>query len=98
MLGTWSLVRFLHVVSAMIWVGGGIILHGLEDFGLEAIPHAVHHAAEAAAHAVSVAHGLVEWLVTAIGSAILGLAIGAVIVGVLHLIPRKAAQGAGKPA
>ena len=79
-------------VAAMVWVGGGILLHGLEAFGLGAVPHAVHHAAEVAAHAVPVGQGLVEWLVGALGSAVLGLIVGGAIVGVLHLIPRRKAH------
>ncbi|MBC9034784.1 DUF808 domain-containing protein [Sphingomonas sp. JC676] len=79
-------------VAAMVWVGGGILLHGLEAFGLGAVPHAVHHAAEAAGHAVPVGQGLVEWLVGALGAGVLGLIVGGAIVGVLHLIPRKKAH------
>lgn len=76
-------------VAAMVWVGGGILLHGLESFGLDAIPHAVHHAAEQVAHAAPLAQGAVEWLVNALGAAIAGLIVGGAIVGVLHLVPRK---------
>jgi predicted DNA repair protein MutK len=78
-------------VAAMVWVGGGILLHGLTAFGLNAIPDFVHHLAEDAAHAVPFAGGFVEWLVGAIGSGIVGLIVGGVIVGVIHLIPRKKA-------
>ncbi|HEV2570055.1 DUF808 domain-containing protein [Sphingomonas sp.] len=76
-------------VAAMIWVGGGILVHGLEAFHWEALPHALHNVAVGAAHAAPVAHGFVEWLVTAIGSGIVGLIVGGIIVGVLHLVPRK---------
>jgi uncharacterized protein len=76
-------------VAAMVWVGGGILLHGLESFGLGAIPHAVHHSAETVAHAVPFAQGAIEWLVGAIGAAIVGLVVGGVIVAVMHLVPRK---------
>jgi uncharacterized protein len=87
------LMRILSVVgiAAMIWVGGGILVHGLEVFHMEALPHALHHAAESAAHAVPAAAGAVEWLVTAAGSGILGLIVGLVIVGVLHVVKRKSA-------
>jgi predicted DNA repair protein MutK len=78
-------------VAAMVWVGGGILLHGLTAFGLNAIPDFVHHLAEDAAHAVPFAGGFVEWLVGAIGSGIVGLIVGGVIVGMIHLIPRKKA-------
>jgi uncharacterized protein len=88
------LMRILSVVgiAAMIWVGGGIVVHGLEVFHLDALPHAIHAAAEGAAHAVPAAHGFVEWLVSAVGYGIVGLAIGGIIVAVLHVLPFKKAH------
>ncbi|UYY58211.1 DUF808 domain-containing protein [Sphingomonas sp. S2-65] len=80
-------------VAAMVWVGGGILLHGLDIFGLGAIPHAVEHFAEQVAHGVPAGQGVVVWLVNAIAAAILGLIVGGIIVGLLHLVPRKAAHG-----
>jgi uncharacterized protein len=74
--------------AAMVWVGGGIIVHGLETFGLETIPHFVHGAAEGAAHALPFAGGVVEWIVTAAGSAVVGLVIGSVIAAVVHRVKR----------
>jgi len=76
-------------VAAMVWVGGGIFLHGLEEFGVGAVPHAIHGLAESAGEAAPVGNGIVEWLVGALGSAIAGLIIGGFIVGVLHLVQRK---------
>lgn len=73
-------------VAAMIWVGGGIIVHGLEEFGLRTIPDIIHSAAEAVAHAAPVAQGLVQWIVSALGSGITGLLIGAGIVTLVHRI------------
>ncbi len=75
--------------AAMIWVGGGIILHGMEEFGLTAIPHFVHDTAHHAGEALPAVKGVAEWAVTAGFSAVLGMIVGAIIVGVLHLIPRK---------
>ncbi|WP_137899499.1 DUF808 domain-containing protein [Sphingomonas sp. 2SG] len=75
--------------AAMVWVGGGIIVHGLEAFGVTGLPHALHAAAEGAAHAVGVLPGVVNWVVTAVGSGIVGLIVGGAIVGLLHLVPRK---------
>lgn len=79
-------------VAAMVWVGGGILLHGLEVFHFDAIPHFVHHLAEVAGHVVPFAQGFVEWLVGAIGAGICGLIVGAAIAGVLHLVPKKKAR------
>ena len=75
--------------AAMVWVGGGIIVHGMEAFGFTAIPHVIHHAAEVAAAASGVLSGVVGWLVGAIGSGIVGIVIGGVIAGLLHLLPRR---------
>ncbi|RVT91959.1 DUF808 domain-containing protein [Rhodovarius crocodyli] len=67
-------------VVAMLWVGGGIVLHGLEGFGWKAPAHLVHEAAVAAGAAVPAASGLVEWLVTAVAGAVTGLVLGGLIV------------------
>jgi predicted DNA repair protein MutK len=85
-----ALLKALSAIgtAAMVWVGGGIIVHGLEEFGLETIPHWVHAAAAGAAHAVPFAHGVVEWVVTAAGSALVGLVVGSVIAAVVHRLKR----------
>jgi predicted DNA repair protein MutK len=81
-------------VAAMVWVGGGILLHGLEAFGMAAIPHAVHHAATVSGDAVPAAAGVVAWLVGALGSAVVGLAVGGVLVLAVHLMHvRGGAEG-----
>jgi predicted DNA repair protein MutK len=79
-------------IAAMIWVGGGIIVHGLAAFGVEGPEHIIHDVAVAAAHAVPALHGLVEWIVGAAGAGLLGLAVGATVVLVLHLVPRTPAK------
>lgn len=84
-------MRLLSLVgiAAMIWVGGGIILHGIESFGLEEPAHSIHELAIHAGAAVPAVHGVVEWLVTALAAGILGLLIGALIVGLQHLFAGK---------
>jgi len=72
--------------AAMVWVGGGIIVHGLETFGLETIPHAIHHAAEGVATAVPVGKGVVAWIVNALGAGIIGMVLGSAVAGIVHLI------------
>lgn len=62
--------------AAMIWVGGGIILHGLEGYGLGWPAHALHDAGATVARAVPAAPGLVAWLVEAAGAGVAGFAIG----------------------
>lgn len=62
--------------AAMIWVGGGIIVHGLETFGLGWLGHALHDAGAAVARAVPFAGALVAWLVEAAGAGVVGFVIG----------------------
>ena len=75
-------LRLLGIVgtAAMIWVGGGIIIHGLESFGLPQPGHLLEGAAAAAGHALPAAAAAIEWSVTAVGSGILGLAVGALLI------------------
>ena len=85
------LMKVLSVIgtAAMLWVGGGIVVHGLEEFHFSALPDALHHLAEGAAHAVPAAPGFAEWVVTAAGSGLIGVVIGAAVVALLHLVKRK---------
>lgn len=84
-------MRLLSVVgiAAMIWVGGGIVLHGLEEFGLAAPAHLVHDWAVAAGQAVPTGNAIVEWIVGAAGAGAVGLVLGAMIVAIHHTVARK---------
>lgn len=64
--------------AAMIWVGGGIILHGIEAYGPPAVGHAVHAATEAAANTLPAAADIIAWTVEALISGVIGLLVGAV--------------------
>ncbi len=70
--------------AAMLWVGGGILLHGLADLGFAGIPHA----AEELAHAIAAPTGplapVVEWIANAIAAAIAGGIVGGIIVVIVH--------------
>jgi hypothetical protein len=81
-LGMPVLLKALSVVgtAAMVWVGGGIIVHGLEEYGLGALGHAIHGAAEAAGHALPSMAAAVEWTVTAAASGVVGLVVGAALI------------------
>jgi predicted DNA repair protein MutK len=68
---------------AMLWVGGGIIVHGLEGSPLAAIPHFIHETAAAVSSS-----GLIVWTVGALLAALLGFLVGVVIVGVVHAVQR----------
>ncbi|KAB1073347.1 DUF808 domain-containing protein [Methylobacterium planeticum] len=77
-------LKLLGIVgtAAMIWVGGGILVHGLEAYGLPWLGHAIHEAGAWAADAVSPAGGIVAWFVTAAGSGLVGLVVGGLLIPV----------------
>ena len=75
--------------AAMLWVGGGILVHGLEKFEMTPLPHWLNAASAWAGGAPGIGP-LAAWAMFAAGSAVVGLAVGAVIAGGLHLVPRKA--------
>ena len=86
----------------MLWVGGGILLHGLEGYGVTAPGHVLHDAAAVAAGILPALGGAIAWLVTAVGSAVVGLLVGAALIPVVEhgiaplarrLWPAKAAAG-----
>ena len=79
--------------AAMLWVGGGIILHGLHELHLTPLPLWVE-ALSAPAHALPGVGGVAAWLVTALCGAVAGLVVGAALVGVVHLFPKRKGAGA----
>lgn len=80
--------------AAMLWVGGSILVHGLEELGFAALGHGIAHLAELAAQAVSAAAGFVGWLVTALLDGLFGLAVGCVLVPLVGLGLRLAGRSA----
>jgi predicted DNA repair protein MutK len=85
-LGMPILLKALSIVgtAAMIWVGGGIIVHGLEEYGFSWLAHAIHDAAAAAGHLVPAVAGAVEWAVSAAASGLLGLLLGAALIPIVE--------------
>jgi uncharacterized protein len=77
-----KLLTTLSVVGtvAMLWVGGHILLVGADDLGWH-LPYEIVHHLEAGLHAV------LAWLVNTGASAVVGLVVGAVVVGVVHVLP-----------
>lgn len=72
--------------AAMIWVGGGIIVHGLEGYGVTQPGHLIHDIAHAAGGAVPALGGVVEWIVAATGAGIVGLAVGFALIPVVQSV------------
>jgi uncharacterized protein len=78
---------FLQVLSvigtlAMLWVAGGILLHGLAELGWAGPEASLHALAHAVAGVIPVGEAVVEWLVSALGAGLIGLGIGALIIPV----------------
>ncbi|AWN36210.1 DUF808 domain-containing protein [Methylobacterium radiodurans] len=77
-----GLLKLLAIVgtAAMIWVGGGILVHGLESYGLSAPARLIHATAEWVGALLPAAQGLVGWLVTATASGLVGLVVGGILI------------------
>jgi uncharacterized protein len=68
--------------AAMLWVGGGILIHGLDAFGLHGPENAIHHIAH-----VGGGGAVGAWIVTALCAGVVGLVAGTIVAGLLHLLP-----------
>jgi predicted DNA repair protein MutK len=93
-----GLVRAMPVVlsvlakvglAAMLWVGGHILLVGLDELGASALYDTVHHAEEDVHDELGAAGGVGAWLTNTGASAVLGLVIGAILVALAHLRGRR---------
>ncbi len=92
-----GLVRAMPVVlsslsvigtAAMLWVGGGIVVHGLHEYHLTPIPDWSDALARLAGATPTVGP-VTGWLATAAFAAVVGLVVGGLILAALHLIPKK---------
>ena len=85
------LLRALSTIGivAMLWVGGHILLVGLDELGWHWLYDAVHHAEEAVVGLLPAVGGAFAWLTNTLASALLGLLVGAIVVAVMHLVPRR---------
>ncbi len=81
---------FLKVLSlvgtiAMLWVGGGILVHGLHEFGIHWPEQAIHAVSDAVRAAVPFAGDVLAWMAGAFGAALVGLVAGAMTAAVIAL-------------
>jgi predicted DNA repair protein MutK len=86
-----ALLSFISALgtAAMLWVGGGILVHGFEDLHfLTVIPETIHHLSLEAAAVSGHFAGLAEWLVNALGGAMVGLIIGAIIAAIVRQLTK----------
>jgi predicted DNA repair protein MutK len=90
-LGMPPFLKLLGIVgtAAMVWVGGGIIVHGLETYGLGGLAHSIHGVALAAGALLPPVAAAVVWIVEAAAAGVVGLALGAVLIPVTEhmLVP-----------
>ena len=83
-------------IIAMLWVGGHILLVGLDDLGWHPPYELVHHGEEAITHAVPGFFGeLLAWLFNTAASTGMGVIAGAVVVAVMMLVHRFTGKGHG---
>lgn len=83
--------RLLDVLSvvgtaAMLWVGGGILIHGAHELGWHwpgDLAHGAQHAVEAATGGLGAVFG---WLTYAALSALVGLILGAIVAVLVHTV------------
>ena len=70
-------------IVAMLWVGGHILLVGVDELGFHPPYAFVHHLEEL------LGGGFPGWLVNTACSAVIGLVVGGLLVAIAHLLPRR---------
>jgi len=83
--GLMGLISVIGTV-AMLWVGGSIIVHGLDVLGWHWPYGTIHHFAEVVAHKFPSAEGAVAWMVTAGVDGVLALIIGLALMPLVNRI------------
>lgn len=71
---------------AMLWVGGGILIHSLAIYGYDGPEHLIHDWSEAVRAAVPVASGFWAWLTGTLASAVVGLVAGGITAAIVGLV------------
>ena len=83
-----SMPGFLHLLTiigtaAMLWVGGSIIIHGLEELGFGTLGDLIYDASYAVGYMVPAGiEGIVEWFTKAGMDGIFGLVLGLILIPV----------------
>ena len=81
-----------HVgTAAMLWVGGGILVHGLARLGVGQVEHLIDRLAYPLAE-LPVIGPAAGWAAFAVGSSAVALVVGGVVAGAIHLIPRPGSR------
>jgi predicted DNA repair protein MutK len=74
-------LKLLSIVGmlAMLWVGGGIILHGMAEMGWKAPEYGLLGFARQVGDAIGVASGFIAWFIHASGGALVGVVLGWIV-------------------
>lgn len=78
--------------AAMLWVGGSIVIHGMEVLGWGVVGHEILGVAETVVRLVGTASAVVEWTVTAALDGIFGLALGLTTIPFVKYLVAPAAR------
>ncbi|WP_067708017.1 DUF808 domain-containing protein [Nocardia yamanashiensis] len=86
-----KLLSALSIIGtvAMLWVGGHILLTGTDTLGWHTPYDLVHHAEEAIRDAVPAIGGILAWLTNTAISAVIGFAVGTLVVLIVQIWPFK---------
>jgi predicted DNA repair protein MutK len=78
-------LKLLSIVGmlAMLWVGGGIILHGMAEMGWKAPEYGLLGFAKQVGDSIGVASGFIAWFIHASGGALVGVVLGWVVATLL---------------
>jgi predicted DNA repair protein MutK len=93
-----AMPRFLTALTvvgtaAMLWVGGAIIIHGLEELGLGWLGHEIKHLATFSSEEDGLGwRGPLGWLIEAGLSGVFGLAVGLALIPVVNRVLQPAFQ------
>ncbi|GAB3578594.1 DUF808 domain-containing protein [Calidifontibacter terrae] len=70
-------------IAAMLWVGGHILLMGLDDVGWKWPYAQLHHLEHSVADATGAVGGALGWLTNTLGCAVVGLVVGGIITAIV---------------
>jgi predicted DNA repair protein MutK len=81
-------LQFLGVAgtAAMIWVGGGIVVHGLAEFGLTQVDHTIEAVAHAGGEMLPAIGGIVREVLVIIGDGVFGLLLGVLLIPIASYV------------
>ena len=89
-----KVLAWLSVIgtAAMLWVGGHILLVGFDELGWHA-PYSLVHHLEDAVRGVPAVGAVLAWIVNTLASALVGFAVGLVLVSVVERLPFRRSRG-----